>query len=85
MVRTSMVALAAACLLGVAPAIAQVHDGIDNSASEQRIADEFRAAGSKCDAPACRNDADGVYPPSTRPGEGAKTPSISAGQKQPGN
>ena len=82
MVRTSMVALAV-CLAG--PACAQVHDGIDNSPSQQRIADEFRATGSKCDAPACHGDADGIYPPSTRPGESAKTPSISAGQTQPHN
>ena len=74
-----------AFLAGAAPALAQVHDGIDNPPSEQRIADELRASGSKCDAPACRNDAEGIYPPSTRPGEGAKTPSISAGQTQPRN
>ena len=83
MVRTSMIVLAAACLLGAAPASAQVHDGIDNSPSQQHVADEFRAAGSKCDAPACHGDAAGVHPPSTPPGEGAKTPSISAGQQQP--
>ncbi len=80
MVRVSTVALA----IGLAgPAFAQVHDGIDNSPSQQRVADEFRDAGSKCGAPACHGDPDGVYPPSTRPGEGAETPSISAGQTQP--
>lgn len=84
MVKSSMLAVAV-CLAGPGPALAQVHDGIDNSPAQQRIADEFRAAGSKCDAPACRNDADGVSPPSTRPGESAKTPSISAGQSQPHN
>lgn len=73
----------ALCIAGSATALAQVHDGIDNAPSQQRVADEFRDAGSKCAAPACHNDADGVYPPSTRPGEGAKTPSISAGQPQP--
>ncbi len=56
---------------------------MDNSPSEQRIAEDLRASGSRCTAPACRNNADGVYPPSTGPGYGAKTPSISAGQKQP--
>ncbi len=80
MIRMSMFAVAV-CLAG--PALAQVHDGIDNSPSQQRVADEFRDAGSKCGAPACHGDADGVYPPSTRPGEGAKTPSTSAGQTQP--
>ena len=80
----TIVALAA-WTLGLAPALAQVHDGIDNPPEEQRIADHFRDAGSRCDAPACRNGPDGVYPPSTRAGEGAKTPSISAGHKQPGN
>ena len=78
-----MAAALAALALGAAPALAQRNDGIDDSPSQQRIADEFRAAGSKCDAPACRNSADGVYPPSTTAGEGAKTPSISAGQPQP--
>ena len=83
MVRIST-CVAAACLWGAAPAFAQRNDGIDNAPSEQRIADEFRAAGSRCDAPACHNDAEGIYPPSTRPGVAAKTPSISAGQPQPG-
>lgn len=82
MARMTMFAVAV-CFAG--PAFAQVHDGIDNSPTQQRVADEFRDAGSKCGAPACHNDADGVYPPSTRPGEAAKTPSISAGQEQPRN
>ena len=82
MIRTA--AALAIWLMGAAAAPAQVHDGIDNSPSEQRIADQFRDAGSKCDAPACRNSGDGTYPPSTQAGEGAKTPSISAGQLQPG-
>ena len=71
------------CAFGAAPARAQRNDGADNAPSEQRIADELRAAGSKCDAPACHNNADGVYPPSTGQGYEAKTPSISAGQTQP--
>ena len=82
MIRTWLFAVAAA-LLAACPALAQVHDGIDNSPSQQRIADGFRAQGSKCDAPACHNDADGVYPPSTRPGDPAKVPSTPAGQAQP--
>ena len=82
MVRMA-IGVAAWCLMAPAPGFAQVHDGIDNSPSQQRVADELRAAGSKCTAPACGNNADGVYPPSTRPGEGAKTPSISAGHSQP--
>ncbi len=80
----TLVALAA-WSAGLLPALAQVHDGIDNAPEEQRIADELRDTGSRCDAPACRNTPDGVYPPSTRAGEGAKTPSISAGHTQPGN
>ena len=75
-------ALPLVALVATGPAFAQVHDGIDNAPSQQRVADEFRAAGSKCNAPACRNDPQGVYPPSSRPGESAKTPSISAGQTQ---
>ncbi|WP_237477225.1 hypothetical protein [Lichenibacterium dinghuense] len=84
MIRTATV-VAAAWLAGAAPALAQRNDGIDNSPDQQRVADEFRSAGSKCDAPACRNDPDGVYPPSTGQGATAKTPSISAGQPQPHN
>ena len=71
--------------LGLVPAFAQVHDGIDNAPEEERIAAESGDDGSRCDAQACRNAPDGVYPPSTRAGEGAKTPSISAGHTQPGN
>lgn len=82
MIRIPMFAVAI-CLAGPVPALAQVHDGIDNAPSQQRIADELRDAGSKCAAPACHNDADGVYPPSTRPGEDARTSSIPAGQPRP--
>ena len=84
MVRASLLALAAG-LAGSAPAPAQVHDGIDQPPAQQRTADEFRTTGSKCDAPACRNEAAGIYPPSTRPGESARTPSIPAGHAPPRN
>ena len=77
MVKISALALAAG-LAGSTPAPAQVHDGIDQPPAQQRTADEFRATGSKCDAPACRDEVDGIYPPSTRPGEAASTPSIPA-------
>lgn len=60
------------------PAMAQGAGAADNAPDEQRIADEFRARGSACGAPACRNDPDGVYPPSTAPGIRSISPSIPA-------
>ena len=63
-------------------ALAQVHDGANNSPAEQDLADQLRAQGSACTAPACRNNPEGVYPQSVTPGVGAKTPSISSGHTQ---
>ena len=84
MVRSSRrLALSLVLAVGItAPALAQVHDGADNSPAEQDIADQLRAKGSDCTAPACRNNAEGIYPQTTMPGVGAKTPSISSGHTQ---
>ena len=60
------------------PAMAQGAGAADDTPDEQRIADAFRAEGSACGAPACRNDPDGVYPPSTAPGIRSISPSIPA-------
>lgn len=61
-----LVALAAATLLAAAPAAAQKSLSGDNSDEQQRIADEFRFKGSACDAPACHNNPEGIYPDSAR-------------------
>ena len=84
MAKTSVVlALAVVCSMMAATAsLAQVHDGVNNSPAEQETADELRAQGSACTAPACHNNAEGIYPQSTTPGVGAKTPSISSGHTQ---
>ena len=66
----------------VASAAAQVHDGADNSPAEQDTANQLRLQGSACTAPACRNNPEGIYPQTTTPGVGAKTPSISSGHIQ---
>ena len=63
-------------------AVAQVHDGVNNTPAEQEIADKLRAQGSDCTAPACRNNAEGIYPQTVTAGVGAKTPSISSGHEQ---
>ncbi len=60
----SLVALAAATLLPATPAAAQKSWSGDNSEEQQRIADEFRFKGSACDAPACHNNPEGIYPES---------------------
>lgn len=74
----ALCALAAlpASLTSASPTLAQVHDGADNPPDEQRIADDFRTKGSACDAPACRNDPEGIYPESTAPGLSSKSPSV---------
>ena len=69
-------------MTSAASALAQVHDGVNNSPSEQETADQLRKQGSACTAPACRNNAEGIYPQTTTPGVGAKTPSISSGHTQ---
>ena len=68
MVRSSRrLALSLVLAVGItAPALAQVHDGADNSPAEQDIADQLRAKGSDCTAPACRNNAEGIYPQTDR-------------------
>ncbi len=69
-------------MAAAASAVAQVHDGVNNSPAEQETADKLRTQGSACTAPACQNNAEGIYPQSTTPGVGAKTPSISSGHTQ---
>ncbi len=69
-------------MTAAASALAQVHDGVNNSPSEQDTADRLRSQGSACTAPACRNNAEGIYPQTTTPGVSAKTSSISSGHTQ---
>ena len=81
----SSVRLALAVVVSVttaASALAQVHDGANNTPAEQDTAEQLRVQGSACTAPACRNNAEGIYPQTTTPGVGAKTPSISNGHTQ---
>lgn len=60
----SLTALATVGALLAAPAMAQASRAGDNSAEEQRIADEFRFKGSACDAPACRSSPETTAPES---------------------
>ena len=82
MVRPSVrLALAVVLSITVAEtALAQVHDGANNTPAEQVPAEQLRQQGSACTAPACQNNPEGIYPQTTTPGVSAKTPSISSGQ-----
>lgn len=77
--RSMFIALTAASLFSTAPALAQTSRAGNNTPEDQAIADRLRFQGSKCDAPACRNNPASTYPESTRPGISSTTPSIAGG------
>ncbi len=83
MLKSTHLALLTVLSISLATSVlAQVHDGVNNSPSEQDIADQLRLQGSACTAPSCRNNVEGIYPQTVTPGVGAKTQSISSGHTQ---
>ena len=75
-------ALVVGGMLLTTPVLGQTSQAGDNTPEDQAIADRLRIQGSNCDAPACRNTPDRVYPESTGKGIGATSPSV-AGAGQP--
>ena len=69
-------------MLLTTPALAQTSRAGNNTPEDQAIADRLRTQGSNCDAPACRNTPDRVYPESTGQPIGSTNHSI-AGAGQP--
>jgi hypothetical protein len=79
MQRSLYAALIVCGVLLAGPVLAQTSRAGDNTPEDQAVADRLRVQGSHCDAPACRNTPDGVYPESTGPAIGATSQSIAGG------
>ena len=79
MPRSIHAALIVGGLLLATPVLAQTSRAGDNTPEDQAVADRLRAQGSNCDAPACRNSPDQVYPESTGPAIRATSQSIAGG------
>lgn len=77
--RFTFAAVTVIGLLLTTPGSAQTSRAGDNTPEDQAIADRLRRQGSNCDAPACRNTPDRVYPESTGQPIGATSQSIAGG------